>query len=99
MEKTTQEGVQRRQYIFADLQADTFVLKEKSVAIPETKANVVEIDFKKLKIRKQDWALASLGVLAKNEKALNKDMLESAVKLRFNENVYKIAMETINKIL
>ena len=93
------EGVQRRQYIFADLQADTFVLKEKSVAIPETKANVVEIDFKKLKIKKQDWALASLGVLAKNEKALNKDMLESAVKLRFNENVYKIAMETINKIL
>jgi 2-oxoglutarate ferredoxin oxidoreductase subunit beta len=93
------EGVQRRQYIFADLSQNTFVLKEKSVSIPETKAKVIEIDFKKLKIKKQDWALASLGVLAKNEKALNKDMLESAVKLRFNEKVSKIAMETINKIL
>jgi len=59
----------------------------------------MEIDFKNLKIKKQDWALASLGVLAKNEKALNKDMLESAVKLRFNEKVYNIAMETINKVL
>jgi len=93
------EGVQRRQYIFADLNQNTFVLKEKSVSIPETKAEVMEIDFKNLKIKKQDWALASLGVLAKNEKALNKDMLESAVKLRFNEKVYNIAMETINKVL
>ncbi len=93
------EGVQRRQHIFADLKPDTFVLRENSVSIPDTKADVLEIDFKKLKIKKQDWALASLGVLAKNEKALNKDMLESAVKLRFNEKVYKIAMETINKTL
>ena len=95
----SKEGVQRRQYIFADLKPDTFVLKEKSVAIPDTKASVIEIDFKKLKIKKQDWALASLGVLAKNEKALNKQMLESALKARFNEKVYDIAMETINKTI
>jgi len=57
------EGVQRRQYIFADLNQNTFVLKEKSVSIPETKAEVMEIDFKNLKIKKQDWALASLGVI------------------------------------
>ena len=93
------EGVQRRQYIFADLKPDTFVLKEKSVAIPDTKADVIEIDFRKLKIKKQDWALASLGVLAKNNKAVNKQMLESALKTRFNEKVYHIAMETINKTL
>jgi len=93
------EGVQRRQYIFAGLQTDTFVLKEKSVAIPETKASVAEIDFKKLKIKKQDWALASLGILAKNEKALNRPMLEAAVKLRFNEKVSQIAMGTINKTM
>ncbi|MCK5348876.1 MAG: 2-oxoacid:acceptor oxidoreductase family protein, partial [Desulfobacula sp.] len=93
------EGVQRRQYIFADLKPDTFVLKEKSVAIPETKAEVVEIDFKKLKIKKQDWALASLGIIARQGKAFNKELLESAVKLRFNEKVYQIAMETINKTI
>ncbi len=95
----SEEGVQRRQYIFADLNQNTFVLKEKSVAIPDTKASVVEIDFKQLKIKKQDWALASLGVLAKMEKALNKQMLESALTARFNEKVYDIAMETINKTI
>ncbi len=93
------EGVQRRQSIFADLKPDTFVLKEKSVSIPNTKADVVEIDFRKLKIKKQDWALASLGVLVKNNKAVNKQMIESALRTRFNEKVYHIAMETINKIL
>ena len=92
------EGVQRRSKIFAALTPDTFVLKEKSVDIPKTKADVVEIDFKELKIKKQDWALASLGVMAKNGKAINKDMLDYALKSRFNEKLYQIAMETIEKI-
>lgn len=92
------EGVQRRKKIFASLKPDTFVLKEKSVEIPETVANVVEIDFKALKIKKQDWALASLAVIAKNEKAITKEMLTYALKSRFSEKVYLIAMETIEKV-
>jgi 2-oxoglutarate ferredoxin oxidoreductase subunit beta len=92
------EGVQRRNKIFATLKPGTFVLKEKSVDIPETKADVVEIDFKELKIKKQDWALASLGVMARDEKAINKEMLDYALKSRFNEKLYQIAMETIEKI-
>lgn len=92
------EGVQRRKKIFANLKPGTFVLKEKSIDIPETKANVVEIDFKELKIKKQDWALASLGVMAKNEKAINKEMLDYGLKTCFNEKLYQSAMETIEKI-
>lgn len=92
------EGVQRRKNIFASLAQDTFVLKEKSVAIPETKADVIEIDFKEFKIKKQDWALASLGIMAKNSKALNREMLETALKNRFNEKIYKAAIEVIEKI-
>ncbi len=93
------EGVQRRKKIFAALKKDTFVLKEKSVAIPETDAMVVEIDYKKLKIKKQDWALASLGVMAKQNKAINREMLVYALKFRFNETVYKSSLETLEKIL
>ena len=93
------EGVARRQKIFANLSEDTFVLKEKSVEIPETKAQVEEIDYKALKIKRQDWALASLAVIAKKELAINKEMLFFAMKNRFNEKVYNIAMETVNKIL
>jgi len=92
------EGVQRRKAMFATLKPATFVLKEKSVAIPETRANVVEIDFKALKIKRQDWALASLGILAKQTRVLNRQMLEMAVKSRFNEKVFKIAMDTIEKV-
>jgi len=92
------EGVQRRKKIFATLKPDTFVLREKSVAIPDTPAKIIEIDFKKLKIKKQDWALASLGVIANKEKAINKEMLRTALKARFNEKVFLIAMETIEKM-
>ena len=95
----SKEGVQRREYIFTDLKPDTFVLKEKNVSIPETDANIYEIDFKKLKIKRQDWALASLGVLAKKELALNIQMLKYALKFYFNKKVFQIAMETVNKTI
>ncbi|MCF8076335.1 MAG: 2-oxoglutarate synthase [Desulfotignum sp.] len=93
------EGVARRQKIFATLSPDTYVLKEASVAIPDTPAQVEEIDFKAMKIKKTDWALASLAVLAKHEIVLNKDMLVFALKSRFNEKVFNLSMETVNKIL
>ncbi len=92
------EGVARRQKIFAKLTPETFVLKDKSVTIPDTLAQVEEIDFKELKIRKQDWALASLGILAKKELVLTREMLISALKSRFNEKVFHLAMETIGKL-
>ncbi len=92
------EGVARRKNIFATLKPDTFVLKELSVDIPQTPANAVEIDFKQLKIKKQDWALAALGIIAKKEKAINKQMLDVALKARFNEKVYQLSMQIIDKI-
>jgi len=91
------EGVQRRKKIFASLKPDTFVLKEKSVILPETSAEVFEVDFKDLNVKKQDWALASLGIMAKKRKAINKDMLELALRSRFNEKRFALAMETITK--
>ncbi len=93
------EGVARRQKIFATLSPDTYVLKEASVAIPDTPAQVEEIDFKSMKIKKTDWALASLAVLAKHEIVLNKDMLVFALKSRFNEKLFNLSMETVDKII
>ncbi|MFO7990167.1 MAG: thiamine pyrophosphate-dependent enzyme [Desulfotignum sp.] len=93
------EGVARRQKIFATLSPDTYVLKEASVAIPDTSAQVEEIDFKAMKIKKTDWALASLAVLAKHEIVLNKDMLVFALKSRFNEKLFNLSMETVDKII
>jgi len=93
------EGVDRRQKLFKSLSEFTYVLKEKSVTIPDTSAKVEEIDFKVLKIKKQDWALASLGVLAGSEIAINREMLTFALKSRFNNKVFNLAMETVNKTL
>ena len=92
------EGVARRKAIFAGLEPDAFVVKEKTVDIPETKAVVFEVDFKELKIKKQDWALAALGIIAKKNKAITREMLGFAVSARFNKKVAGIAMETIEKM-
>ena len=93
------EGVDRRQKIFAGLAPDAFVLKEKSVSIPDTAAQVEEIDFKTLKITRQDWALASLGILAKKEVILTQEMLLSSLKSRFSPKVFTLAEETLNKVI
>ncbi|MBW1635615.1 MAG: 2-oxoacid:acceptor oxidoreductase family protein [Deltaproteobacteria bacterium] len=92
------EGVNRRKKLFSVLQESTFVIKEKSICIPETTADIVEIDFKELKIKRQDWALASLALMAKNGKALNLEMLQIALTHRFSEKNYLSAMDIIGKI-
>ena len=92
------EGVQRKKNIFSSLSADTFILKEKSITLSKTNATVMEIDFKPLNIRKHDWALASIGILAKRGKALDQDMLHHAVKQRFSDALLPNAMELLRKI-
>lgn len=92
------EGVQRRKAIFANLLPDTFVLKEKRVSIPKTRAKVLEVGFRELKIKRQDWALASLAVMAQHEMAITRPMLDAALKNRFKSNVYETAKETVNKV-
>ena len=72
--------------------------RKKSVTIPDTPAQVQEIDFKALKISRPDWALAALGILAQKELFLTKDMLISALKSRFNPKVFALAEETIGKV-
>lgn len=92
------EGVQRRKKIFGKLKPSTLLLKDKNIPIPETSATVVEIDFKEYQIKKQDWALASLGFIAGREKGITMEMLEFALKSRFKPAVYESAMETVKKL-
>jgi len=95
----SEEGVQRRKSVFGKLDASAFVLKEKGVLIPETRAEVVEIDFTEYKVKKQDWALASLGYLADREKLFTTEMLEFAVLQRFSEKVARKALKTTGKMV
>ncbi|SLM29429.1 PorB2 [Desulfamplus magnetovallimortis] len=93
------EGVDRRKKMFAKLGPDTFLLKEKSVAIPETRASVFEVDFREMKIKKPDWALAALGVIASKNIGITLEMLTYALKAIFKPVVYESAMETIKKAI
>ncbi|MCP4023438.1 MAG: 2-oxoglutarate synthase [Desulfobacteraceae bacterium] len=93
------EGVQRRIKLFDKLSSETFILKEKSVAIPDVDANILEIDFKEHKVTRQDWALASLAIIASKGIGFNMDMLNIALKERFKPKVLEIAMKTINKFV
>lgn len=92
------EGVQRRMKIFGKLKPSTLLLKDKNIPIPETSATVVEIDFKDYQIKKQDWALASLGFIAGREQGITMEMLDFALKSRFKPALYESAMETVKKL-
>jgi Pyruvate/2-oxoacid:ferredoxin oxidoreductase gamma subunit len=92
------EGVVRRKHLFKHLLADTFVLKDKSVQVPDSKAPVISFDFKALKFKEQDWALASLGILAAKEKGLNHHLLMLAVKQRFDKARLPGVLKTLDKI-
>lgn len=92
------EGVQRRIKMFGKLEPSTLLFKDKGLLIPETRATVIEIDFKEYQIKKQDWALASLGFIAGRNYGITMDMLDFALKSRFKPAVYESAIETVRKL-
>lgn len=95
----SEEGVQRRIKLFNHLTEDTFVLAEKNVNLPDTRATVTRIDFKDYKVTRNDWALASLGLIAKQNKYISLEMLFFAVKQRFKPAVREKAVEILNKVI
>ena len=95
----SEEGVRKRERIFARLMPDTFMVKERSVSIPDTVADVHEFDFKKMKIKREDWALASLAVMAKHGRGLNLRMLLEALKTRLSGRTYRKAIEVVDKLI
>ena len=92
------EGVNRRKKMLADLSPETVVIKAAGVDLSPSEAVVIDVDFKARKIKTQDWALAALAVLARQNKALTMDMLTAAMKLRFKKAVFDTAVAVIEKI-
>ena len=93
-----QEGVNRKKAMFAGLEKETLVIKAKDVVLPACAGKVEEVDFKALKIKSADWALASLALLAVKNNVLSVEMLEAAVNLRFKSNVREQAIEVIHRV-
>ena len=91
------EGVNRRRTLFAHLSPDTLIIRSAGVDLPRNSATIIDVDFKKEKIKPPDWALAALAVLAAEKKVLSAKMLDTALKLRFNETVYAEAAAVVKR--
>ena len=93
-----QEGVDRRRSLFNHLGKGTLIIQISGVALPPSKAGIFEVDFKAQGIKRADWALASLAVLAKLKKVIRTEMLKAALKIRFRGDVLKSSLELIDRI-
>lgn len=79
------EGVDRRRAMLAAAGPQALILAAAGLALPDTRARVVTVDFKTAGIRRQDWALASLAWLGRQNTLLNAGMLDAGLAERFKE--------------
>ncbi len=93
-----EEGITRKKGIFKNLNKDTLVITGKDIEIPATNAKVFAVDFKGLKIKSNERALASLAVMVKHNRIISYDMLISALKEIFNQKIFNASFELIEKI-
>ena len=56
------------------------------------------MDFKGQGVKIQDWALASLSVMAKLDKVISVEMLQSALKIRFKGKDLVSALDLIGRV-
>ena len=92
-----QEGVNRRRAMFDHLSKDTLVVQIGDVEIPACKARIHAVDLKSLGIKKPDWALASLAVLADQGQIISLEMLTAALEIRFKGQILQSSLEIIQK--
>jgi pyruvate/2-oxoacid:ferredoxin oxidoreductase beta subunit/Pyruvate/2-oxoacid:ferredoxin oxidoreductase gamma subunit len=83
----SEEGVARRHDLFMNLDKNTLVIQPNNVKIPSTGAQVMQVDFRNRGIKKTDWALASLALLAGMNRVLNPAMLYAALEHRFKGKI------------
>jgi len=93
-----QEGVDRRKNAFDDLDGDTLIIQADGVDVPSNNAKMQRMNFKEQGIKKQDWALASLSVLAKLKRVISLDMLKGALDIRFKDPVRSSASDLVDRV-
>jgi 2-oxoglutarate ferredoxin oxidoreductase subunit beta len=92
------EGVDRRRQIFEHIDGNTLILQAAGVELPACSAHIYKMDLKSQGIKKQDWALASVGVLAKLGRVINVEMLAAALKIRFKGKTLADCLELVEKV-
>jgi len=92
------EGIVKRKDIFSLLGPETLVIKGAELMLPETEAEVIDIDFAELKIKPSQRVLAALAVLAGVGHFLNKEMLLAGIDHRYSGKMLENAKKIVEKI-
>jgi Pyruvate/2-oxoacid:ferredoxin oxidoreductase gamma subunit len=93
-----QEGVDRRKDMFNHLDSDALVLQADGIEVPACSTRIHPMDLKSRGIKKPDWALASLGILAGFGEIISAEMLAAALKIRFKGSTLDTAFELVEKV-
>ena len=94
----SQEGVDRRKHLFDRLDSNALVVRDQGVDLPPCHARLYPVDFKRQGIKAPDRALAALAVMAKLNKVIHLEMLQSALAYRFKGKVLKDALELVQSV-
>ncbi len=92
------EGVARRKKMFDGLDERCTILQASGVEVPAGRASIQRVDFKGQGFKVTDWALASLGVLAKLGRAVRPETLEAALATRLKGDSLAAALETVRRV-
>jgi pyruvate/2-oxoacid:ferredoxin oxidoreductase beta subunit/Pyruvate/2-oxoacid:ferredoxin oxidoreductase gamma subunit len=92
------EGVARRKKMFAGLDETSTVIQASSVELPDCRARIHPLDFKRQGLKSTDWALAALGVLAKLGRVVSLEMLEAAMADRLRGDSLAAGLEIVRGI-
>ena len=93
------EGVARRKGMLQDLPGQSLVLAARGLELPETEARIREVDFKALQVKSQDFALASLALLAGQNRVLSPEMLKAALSIRFRGKALEGSLDLVERVL
>jgi len=92
------EGVGRRKTILASLDDTCTVIQAAGVEVPAGRARIHRVDFKGQGFKGTDWALASLGLIAKLGRVIRPEMLEAALSLRLRGEALSAALEIVRTV-
>ena len=92
------EGVERRRRLIEQVDDHTLILQAAGVDLPACSARIHIMDFKSQGIKKADWALAAMGVLAKLGRIISPEMLSAALKTRFKGKILADCLELVEKV-
>ncbi|MFH1137542.1 MAG: thiamine pyrophosphate-dependent enzyme [Pseudomonadota bacterium] len=92
------EGIERRKAMLLAAGPDTLIIRAAGLELPSDHGRVVTVDFKKMGVKSQDWALASLALLARRNLVISPEMLEAGLAERFRGAAYSSVKAMLDKV-